>query len=77
MNQPLTDLALNQEASIVSMDGPETVVQRLQELGLIPGAVIRVVRKAPFGGPMEIALPFRSLGLRLPDDLVINVEPTT
>jgi Fe2+ transport system protein FeoA len=29
-------------------------VKRLADLGILPGAKIRVVRKAPFGGPIEI-----------------------
>lgn len=74
--QSLQTLALNQPAAILSLDGPAALVKRLQELGLIPGAIVRVIRRAPFGGPIELALPSRSLGLRLPDDLDIQVEPS-
>lgn len=39
-------------------------VRRLQELGLTPGTVLRVVRVAPLGDPIEIALRGYRLCLR-------------
>ncbi|RMG22912.1 MAG: ferrous iron transport protein A [Armatimonadetes bacterium] len=46
----------------VSGDTPE--LRRLQELGLTPGTVFQVVRVAPLGDPVEIALRGYRLCLR-------------
>ena len=60
---------------IVAVQGECTTTQRVRELGFIPGATCTVVRRAPFGGPMEVALERRTIGLRLTGDLSILVEP--
>ncbi len=40
---------------------------RLMEMGLVPGAVVTVVRAAPFGDPLEIAVCGTRLCLRRHD----------
>jgi len=62
---------------IVAVEGECTTTQRVRELGFIPGAMCTVVRRAPFGGPMEVALERRTIGLRLTSQLSILVEPLT
>ncbi|MBK6417575.1 MAG: FeoA domain-containing protein [Ignavibacteria bacterium] len=59
---------------IVSIDGDSAVARRVRELGLVPGTRCRGVRKAPFGGPLEIATAVTRLGIRPSDGLVIMVE---
>ena len=59
---------------IVSVEGDSALALRVQELGLIPGALCSIVRRAPFGGPMQIQLERRHLGLRLDDEVRIYVE---
>lgn len=60
---------------ILAVEGECTTSQRVRELGFIPGATCTVVRRAPFGGPMEVALERRTIGLRLTAQLSILVEP--
>lgn len=48
---------------------------RVRELGLIPGKLCRIVRRAPFGGPLEVAVGNTHVGLRLNGVLRILVEP--
>jgi len=50
----MTDLNENQRAIIVSILGGQMVNKRLADLGLIPQTKIKVLRKAPFCGPIEI-----------------------
>lgn len=38
--------------------------RRLSELGMINGTEVKLMRKAPFGGPMEIALRHTRICLR-------------
>lgn len=71
----LQTVPLHEPHRIVGVVGQGSTAQRLRELGFIPGAMCTVVRRAPFGGPMEIALERRTVGLRLTSDVQILVEP--
>jgi ferrous iron transport protein A len=59
----------------VSADTPE--LRRLQELGLTPGTVFRVVRVAPLGDPVEIALRGYRLCLRRAEAAAFLLESLT
>ncbi len=50
---------------VVAVDGPAQSTQRVRELGMVVGAFCKVIRRSPFGGPIEVALDQRRLGLRL------------
>jgi Fe2+ transport system protein FeoA len=65
---------LGQTYRVVAVQGVPESTQRIRELGLVVGAFCRVVRKSPFGGPMEVALDRRHLGLRL-SGIEVLVEP--
>ncbi len=61
---------------VVAMNGNAVHLQRIRELGLLVGTQCTIVRRLPFGGPMEIQLPSRTLGIRLGDVSVVVVpEP--
>lgn len=49
------------------------VVARLLELGLTPGTAVEVVRRAPFGDPIEISLRGTRLCLRRADAAAFGV----
>jgi len=57
----------------VTGDSPET--KRLQEMGLTVGTVVRVVKVAPFGDPVEIDLRGYRLCLRKKETVDFDVEP--
>lgn len=50
------------------------VRQRLMELGLTIGSEVRVVRKAPFGGPIEISIRGYRLSLRRSDAHIVMID---
>lgn len=52
------------EAVISHVLGDGPVSQRLLEMGMIPGALVKVLQHAPFGGPMIVALEGYRLSLR-------------
>ncbi len=60
----LIDLNINEVAIIEKYNLAEFGSIRLQEMGLIPGNIIRLVKKAPFNGPIEIKLDGFYLSLR-------------
>lgn len=49
-------------------------MRRAKELGLVPGVLCTVVRKAPFAGPIELATSLAHIGIRVSDELQIDVE---
>ena len=56
----------------LKVDGP--IGQRLAEMGLIEGALVRVVRTAPLGDPLEIQLEDYSLSLRKAEARCVEVS---
>lgn len=50
----LVKLNEKEEAEIVSILGGQMATKRLVDLGLTPGTKIKVLRKAPLFGPVEI-----------------------
>lgn len=60
----LDALAPGQSARIRSIDGPAEVRRRLLEMGLTPGIMIRMVRFAPLGDPMDVEVRGYHLSLR-------------
>lgn len=50
----LTDIKEHRTGIIVSIQGGKMATKRLADLGLTTGAIIRVLRKSLFSGPVEI-----------------------
>ena len=51
-----TDLRPGQTGEVVSIETGYHAKRRLEDMGLTPGTRIRVLRLAPFGGPIEISV---------------------
>ena len=51
-------------ARITSVDEVEHHRLRLMEMGLVPGALVRVVKAAPLGDPIQICIHNYHLALR-------------
>ncbi len=52
----LNDLPMGKSGRIRRIRGPRDWRRRCAELGIVPGATIRVVRAAPLGGPVLIEI---------------------
>ena len=65
-------LAYGRRARIVQVDGPNRC--RLMEMGFTRGAVVEVMRRAAFGGPMEVRLRSYRLSLRREEAEGVRVE---
>jgi len=66
----LAALQRNVSARVVGVTGSGPVSIRLMEMGIVPGAAIRIVRTAPFGDPIQVRVRGYHLALR-------NVEAET
>ncbi len=54
-NTTLLNIAAGEKAEIVSLAGGYGFMRRLQEMGLIPGQIVQVVRNSAIG-PVEISV---------------------
>lgn len=51
-------------ARVLSVGGSGAVARRLMEMGVVPGAPVRVVKFAPLGDPLEVRVRDYHLALR-------------
>ena len=70
----LADLRPGVRVRVVSLDASSAVADRLAHLGLIEGAELEVVRRAPTGDPIEIRTTGFSLFLRRDEARALLVE---
>jgi len=72
---PLSLLPEGEPALIERLDGRPEAMLHLLELGLFPGEVVRVLRSAPGGDPMELEVMGYRLAIRRAEAGVIMVRP--
>ncbi|MEP6925296.1 MAG: FeoA family protein [Pyrinomonadaceae bacterium] len=70
----LGQLAIGTTAKIISVGESGAVSRRLLEMGVVPGATVRVVKAALFGCPLEIRVRNSHLALRRVEANSIVVE---
>ena len=71
----LDKLNIGQSACIKTVGGEGSNRQHFLDMGVIPDAVIKIVKYAPMGDPMEVVIHGYSLTLRKADAALIEVEP--
>lgn len=70
----LAELNKNQISRVLSFQGSDEALDRLQCLGLLPGVEAQVLRSAPFGDPLQVRVEGTLLSIRIADAQKINVE---
>ena len=70
----LHQLLPGESAHIISFHKDLTLQSRLVEMGILPGVEVRVLKKGPFNGPIEIKVRCYELALRYQDAMQINVS---
>jgi ferrous iron transport protein A len=60
----LDQFGVGQQLLVERIDGDDSVVQRLFEMGLLEGEVVEILAYAPLGDPVEIRLRDYRLSLR-------------
>ena len=73
----LNQLKIGQSARIVAVNGEGSRRQHFLDMGVIPDAIVKLVKFAPLGDPMEVMIHGYSLTLRIADATLIDVEPST
>jgi len=60
----LSELPVGSQARLCDHERSEALSERLQDLGLVPGTDVKVIRRAPLGDPLEVELRGYRLCLR-------------
>ena len=71
----LRELPVGGSAVILAVGGTGSLRQHFLDMGLIPGAHVKLVKYAPLGDPMELRVGGYALTLRLAEAAQITVEP--
>lgn len=70
----LADCKEGESATITSIVGTGAIRQRLLDMGITKGTLIRVERHAPLRDPLHIKVKGYSLALRMAEAKMIEVE---
>lgn len=66
-------LSLQQSATIDNIVESDISINFL-ELGILPGKEIKLLKKAPFGGPMAFLIEENIIALRQQEAIMINLK---
>ena len=73
----LADIKSNGRCRIVGTAASKRELQsRLYALGLYPGVVVDVLRRAPLGDPLQLRVGHSLLSIRRREALLVEVEAT-
>ena len=70
----LTNLPVGETAKVIHVKGNNRITRRLMEMGVVPGAFVRMVKSAPFGDPLEIFVRGYHLAMRKSEADQIEVQ---
>mgnify|MGYP003734522693 FL=1 len=70
----LYDLNIDASGKIHSLNTVNESTLRLSQMGLVPGCIVRMIKKNPFGGPLQLKLNDYYIAIRKEDAKMIQVE---
>ncbi len=70
----LTNLPIGATAKVLAVHGNNAITRRLMEMGVVPGVVVRVIKSAPFGDPLEVRVRGYHLAMRKSEADTIEVS---
>mgnify|MGYP001251771295 CR=1 FL=1 len=70
----LYEISKDETGIITNLDNKNNSKLRLAEMGLMPGIEVRMIKKTPFGGPVQIKINNYYLTLRKEDAELIFLE---
>ena len=71
----LDGLAVGSTARVADVHGADATSLRLLEMGLTPGATVRVIGRAPLGDPLELEIRGYRLSIRRAEAARVTLEP--
>ncbi|MDF1812139.1 MAG: FeoA family protein [Verrucomicrobiales bacterium] len=76
VSKTIADLVPDDTAVISGFSAEGAHLRRFREMGLMKGTTIKVIRFAPLGDPIEIAVRGSLLSIRGEEATLINVDMT-
>ena len=70
----LRDVKIGGTAKVVKLHGEGPTRRRIMDMGITKGVVIKVIKVAPLGDPIELTVRGYELTLRKADAALIEVE---
>lgn len=74
ISSSLASLPIGAHARVIGVNGTGAVARRLMEMGVVPGAQVRVIKAAPLGDPIEVRVRGYHLALRRTEAQTITVS---
>jgi ferrous iron transport protein A len=71
----LAELSPGRAARVLEVTGQDNLRLRLLEMGFVPGTLVQIVKRAPFGDPLELRVRGGHISLRRAEAARIGVEP--
>jgi Fe2+ transport system protein FeoA len=73
----LDRLAIGSSGVVTAVAGDEHERRRLLEMGLVPGTLVAVLRRAPLGDPIELRVRGYLLSVRADHARHVSLRPAT
>ena len=70
----LAHLEIGVVGKIKSVKGETAISKRLMEMGLVPGVLVKIIKTAPFGNPIEISVRGYNLVMRRNEAEAIEIS---
>ncbi|MDX9972409.1 MAG: FeoA family protein [FCB group bacterium] len=70
----LDKLKPGESGIVVTLHGEGAVQQRLLEMGVIEGAEVKMVRRAPMGDPLELVVQGYHLSIRKAEASLVELQ---
>jgi ferrous iron transport protein A len=72
-NKTLENLLDGEKGKVSTVQGEGAITRRLMEMGIVPGEIVKVIKSAPFGDPMEIKVRGYHLAVRRNEAQLIEI----
>ena len=70
----LKEVEVGKTATVVRLNGEGAVKRRIMDMGLTKGTEVEVVKVAPIGDPIELAVRGYSLSIRKDEAAMVEVK---
>lgn len=74
VDKTLNMLEIGEKARVIQVKGDGSFRKRLLDMGMVPGTVLSVTKKAPLGDPVDFKLKGYNLSLRKKEAKMVIVE---
>lgn len=74
MEKTLNNFSIGEEGMVKRVSGEGRIKRRLFDMGITPGAIVYLRKKAPLGDPLEVTIRGYELTLRKNEAENITVE---